>query len=102
MLFNSFEFAIFLPIVFILYWFVFNKNFKLQNFFIVVISYIFYGWWNWKFLILIALTSFVSWSSGLLIEYFENRHLLARKYNWAKVVSVSNIVINLVVLGFFK
>ena len=44
MLYNSIEFAIFLPIVFLLYWFVFQKNLKLQNLFIVVVSYIFYGW----------------------------------------------------------
>ncbi len=52
MLFNSIEFAIFLPIVFLLYWFVFQKNLKLQNLFIVVVSYIFYGWWDWRFVTL--------------------------------------------------
>jgi len=41
MLFNSIDFAIFLPIVFILYWFVTNKNLKLQNLLIVVASYVF-------------------------------------------------------------
>lgn len=50
MLFNSIDFAIFLPIVFILYWFSTNNNLKRQNFLIVVASYIFYGWWDWKFL----------------------------------------------------
>ena len=68
MLFTSIEFAVFLPIVFLLYWFVFNRNLKLQNLFIVVVSYVFYGWWDWRFLFLIAFTSFCSWGSGLLIE----------------------------------
>ncbi len=77
MLFNSFEFLLFLPIVFLLYWFVFGSyapkwlrwlsNMRMQNLFIVVVSYIFYGWWDWRFLLLIALTTFCSWLSGLLI-----------------------------------
>jgi D-alanyl-lipoteichoic acid acyltransferase DltB (MBOAT superfamily) len=68
MLFNSVTFALFLPIVFLLYWFVVQRNLKLQNLFIVVASYVFYGWWDWRFLLLIALTSFCSWGSGLLIN----------------------------------
>ena len=96
MLFNSIEFAIFLPIVFLLYWFVFNRNLKLQNLFIVVVSYVFYGWWDWRFLFLIAFTSFCSWGSGLLIE--KNRENPKK----AKAVSVLNIVINLLILGVFK
>ena len=70
MLFNSLEYAVFLPIVFLLYWFVFNKNLKLQNLFVVVVSYIFYGWWDWRFLFLIAFTSLCSYVSGLLIEKY--------------------------------
>jgi hypothetical protein len=56
MLFNSFAFAVFLPAVFLLYWFVFNRNLRLQNLFVLVASYVFYGWWDWRFLLLIALT----------------------------------------------
>lgn len=48
MLFNSINFAVFLSLVFILYWFVFQRNLKLQNLFIVVTSYMFYSWWNWQ------------------------------------------------------
>lgn len=96
MLFNSIEFLIFLPIVFLLYWFVFNRNLRLQNLFVVVVSYIFYGWWDWRFLFLIAFTSFCSWGSGILIEKAgENR----RK---AKFISAANIVLNLLILGVFK
>ena len=48
MLFNSIEFALFLQIVFLLYWFVFNRNLKQQNLIIFVATYVFYGWWNWQ------------------------------------------------------
>ncbi|MGN0235586.1 MAG: MBOAT family O-acyltransferase [Paludibacteraceae bacterium] len=74
MLFNSIEFAIFLPIVFLLYWFVFDyalrrcrRQLWWQNLFVLVASYVFYGWWDWKFLLLIALTTLCSYGSGLLI-----------------------------------
>ena len=96
MLFNSIEFAIFLPLVFLLYWFVFGKNLKLQNLFIVVASYVFYGWWDWRFLVLLAFTSLFSYGSGLLIE---KRRNTPRK---AKTVNVLNIVVNLLILGVFK
>lgn len=86
---------LFLPIVFLLYWFVFKPR-KLQNLFLVVASYVFYGWWDWRFLILIALTSACSYASGLLLEHYEGR----RKAQ--KIVSASNIVLNLLILGVFK
>ena len=72
MLFNSLEFALFLPIVFIIYWAIgyahINDRLKLrlQNAFVLVASYVFYGWWDWRFLLLIAFTSFCSLGSGLL------------------------------------
>ena len=76
MLFNSFEYLIFLPIVFLLYWFVFDSALSkckyqllLQNLFVVIASYIFYGWWDWRFLILIAISTILSFLSGLGIEY---------------------------------
>ena len=96
MLFNSIEFAVFLPIVFLLYWFVFNRNLRWQNLFVVVVSYVFYGWWDWRFLTLIAFTSFCSWGAGLLIEKYR------AKPETAKAVSVANVVVNLLILGVFK
>jgi D-alanyl-lipoteichoic acid acyltransferase DltB (MBOAT superfamily) len=95
MLFNSFEFLVFLPIVFLLYWFVF-KPLKIQNLFILVASYVFYGWWDWRFLFLIALTSFFSFISGVLIEKYEGKRI------WQKYVSAANIILNLGILGVFK
>lgn len=107
MLFNSCEYAIFLPIVFLLYWFVFDyalRNCKhqlcLQNLFIVVVSYIFYGWWNWRFLLLIAFTSLCSWGSGLLIANSGDTPPCDHSYK--KIWLGLNIVINLIILGAFK
>jgi D-alanyl-lipoteichoic acid acyltransferase DltB (MBOAT superfamily) len=65
MLFNSIEFAIFVPIVFILYWFVTNGNLKLQNLLLLVASYVFYGWWDWRFLSLIVFSSIVDYLVGI-------------------------------------
>lgn len=95
MLFNSFEFLIFLPIVFLSYWFVFRRLWW-RNLFVVVASYVFYSWWDWRFLILIALTSLFSFISGLLLERYEGQRKLQ------KVVSATNIVLNLTILGIFK
>ena len=95
MLFNSFEFLVFLPIVFLLYWFVFRAR-RWQNLLVVVASYVFYGWWDWRFLLLIALTSACSYGSGLLIERYEGRR------RWQRAVSATNIVLNLGILGVFK
>ena len=82
MLFNSIQFAIFLPIVFLLYWFAFDRfisksknQLRLQNAFVVVASYVFYGWWDWRFLLLIAFTSFCSWGSGMLMQRVENQSI---------------------------
>ena len=102
MLFNSIEFALFLPVVFLLYWFVFdrfigksNYQLTLQNAFVVLASYLFYGWWDWRFLLLIALTSFCSWGSGLLIVKAETKKK-AMVWMWA------NIVLNIGILAMFK
>lgn len=120
MLFNSIEFALFLPIVFLLYWFVFDyalrrckRQLWWQNLFVLVASYVFYGWWDWKFLLLIALTTLCSYGSGLLIEKACERQnptggdnssqrinrrciLSPRFWLWA------NVLLNLGILGVFK
>ncbi len=95
MLFNSIEFLVFLPIVFILYWFVFRGR-KFQNLLIVIASYVFYGWWDWRFLFLIAFTSLCSFTSGLLLEHYEGRR------RWQQIISAVNIVLNIAILGIFK
>ena len=102
MLFNSFEFALFLPIVFLLYWFVFDyalskckHQLLLQNLFIVIASYVFYGWWDWRFLILIAITTILSFFSGIGIEK-------APTQRGKKAVMIANIIVNLGILGVYK
>ena len=102
MLFNSFEFALFLPIVFLLYWFVFDyamrsckRQLLWQNLLIVVASYIFYGWWDWRFLILIAITTILSFLSGIGIEK-------APTQRGKKAVMIANIIVNLGILGVYK
>ena len=95
MLFNSLEFLFFLPIVFLLYWFVFRGR-RWQNLLIVAASYVFYGWWDWRFLSLLAFTSLCSYASGLLLERNEGN----RKAQ--KIVSAGNIVLNIAILGVFK
>jgi len=103
MLFNTLDFAIFVPIVFLLYWFVFNRHLRLQNLFVTVASYFFYGWWDWKFLILITITSICSWGSGLWIAQTRNKLQNETKIRrWSVAITVSNIVLNLLILCFFK
>lgn len=95
MLFNSLDFAIFLPIVFVLYWFVANKNLKLQNLLIVVASYIFYGWWDWRFLSLIFFSTLVDYLVGLALSK-EDDQRKRKLFLWTSITT------NLGLLGFFK
>ena len=95
MLFNSFEFLFFLPVVFLLYWFVFRRL-KAQNAFVVVSSYVFYGWWDWRFLILIAITTICSFISGILIERYNESRKVKLAILW------TNVLLNLGILGIFK
>ena len=95
MLFNSIDFAIFLPIVFALYWFVANKNLKLQNFLIVAASYFFYGWWDWRFLSLIFFSTLVDYLIGISLSQQE-------KPTKRKILLWTSIIVNIGFLGFFK
>jgi D-alanyl-lipoteichoic acid acyltransferase DltB (MBOAT superfamily) len=102
MSFNSIQFALFFPIAFLLYWFVFDKligkskhQLRLQNAFVVLASYVFYGWWNKQFLLLIFFTSLSSWLSGLFIENAKSRKA-------SKVWVAINIFVNIGILAFFK
>jgi|TARA_B110000914_G_scaffold218697_1_gene226309 D-alanyl-lipoteichoic acid acyltransferase DltB (MBOAT superfamily) len=95
MLFNSIDFAIFLPIVFVLYWFPAKNNLKLQNFLIVAASYLFYGWWDWRFLSLILFSTVVDYTIGRKLKVEENK-------TKRKVLLWTSILVNLGFLGFFK
>lgn len=92
MLFNSFEFLIFLPIVFLLYWFVFRGRIA-QNILVVVASYVFYGWWAWRFLVLIFITTCLSFLSGILIDKYRDK---------GKLICGANIAINIGILCYYK
>lgn len=95
MIFNSIDFVIFLPIVFLLYWFVFNDRLKAQNGLIVVSSYLFYGWWDWRFLSLILFSTLIDFLVGKGLKSttqpFRRKGLL-----W------TSIAVNLGFLGVFK
>jgi len=95
MLFNSIEFAIFLPIVFLLYWFVVNRNLKIQNLFLLAVSYLFYGWWDWRFLSLIIFSSLVDFIVG-------NKLSTENSQRKRKVLLFISIGVNLGFLGLFK
>ena len=95
MLFNSLSFAIFLPIVFSLYWFVFNKNLKLQNILLLAASYYFYACWDWRFMFLLLFSTLLDYFTGLQMNASENS--VKRKF-WFWL----SITINLGFLGIFK
>lgn len=95
MLFNSIDFAIFLPLVFLGYWFVVQRNLKLQNLYLIIASYIFYGWWDWRFLSLIMISSYVDYRVGIGLSRTENvRH--------RRLLLLTSIVVNIGLLGVFK
>ena len=95
MLFNSIEFLLFLPTVFVLYWFVFNKNLRGQNSLVLISSCVFYGWWDYRFLSLIFLSTVVDYIIGLNIPKQDSE----RKQ---KLLLWCSVLLNLSVLGFFK
>ena len=72
MLFNSISFAVFLPIVFFLYWFVVNKNLKWQNFLLLTASYYFYAKWDWRFMFLLMFSTFLDYYTGLKMQESKN------------------------------
>ena len=95
MLFNSSEFLIFLPTVFLIYWYLLRKKSKVQNFFLLVSSYFFYGWWDWRFLFLIILSTTVDYLVGLKISS-SNENSKKKIFLWV------SILFNICLLGFFK
>ncbi len=95
MLFNSISFLIFLPVVFILYWGLFKRSLKLQNIFLLLASYLFYGWWDYRFLALIA--------ASTLVDYFIGRFLQKTGNETHRKLLLSlSLIFNLGLLGFFK
>ncbi len=95
MLFNSIDYFIFLPIVFIAYWYVLKNNIRLQNLLILIASYTFYGWWDWRFLFLIIASTMVDYFVGLQIH----KHQVQKK---RKIWLWISVIFNVGLLGFFK
>jgi alginate O-acetyltransferase complex protein AlgI len=94
-LFNSIEFAIFLPVVFGLYWFAFNRSLRAQNLLIVTASFLFYGWWDWRFLFLLVFSAGIDFYTAQFIYRASDKR---RK----KLLLLVSLGVNLGILGFFK
>ena len=94
MLFNSFEFLIFLPIVFVLYWFVFNKKLNWQNGLVLMASYFFYGWWSWEFMGLLMLSTALDYAYGFWVASPNRKK--AKLFLWLSIIN------NLGILAVFK
>lgn len=93
MLFNSFSFALFMPVVFIMYWFVVNKKLRLQNALLFVASYFFYACWDWRFMFLLLFSTLLDYFTGLKMEQNPDKK---KMWFWL------SIIINLGLLGVFK
>jgi len=95
MLFNTLEFAIFIPIVFLTFWLWANNSIRRRNLFIILASYVFYGWWDWRFLSLIAFSSIVDYLVGISLAQTDTPRR-------RKTLLLLSIVVNIGLLGFFK
>ena len=95
MIFNSVDFGIFFPLVFFLYWLFFRNSILLRNVFLILVSYFFYGWWDWRFLSLIMISSAVDFYVGQKLSTVEEKR--TRK-KWLYL----SVIVNLGFLGFFK
>ena len=94
MLFNSIDFAIFLPICFFIYWFFLSNNIKYQNLFIAVSSYIFYAWWDWRFLSLIFVST--------IVDFYVAKKIHVSREKTRKKLLIFSLFINIGLLCFFK
>lgn len=95
MLFNSPEFIVFLPIVFGIYWYLSKLSLRIQNFFLIIASYVFYGWWDWRFLFLIIISSMTDYLIGLGLSSEKNT-------GKRKLLLYASLLVNLGLLGVFK
>lgn len=95
MLFHSLDFALFLPVVFLLYWALTSVSLKAQNAFIVLASYVFYGWWDMRFLGLLMLSTLVDYLLALRLEREGKKSI-------RKLLVAISLFVNLGLLGFFK
>lgn len=85
----------FVPIVFFFYWYIFGNNLKLQNIILLVASYVFYGWWDYRFLTLIIFSSVVDYSVGLGLEFYKKVYI-------RRSLLMISLLVNLGMLAVFK
>src|SRR6056297_2689680 len=95
MLFHTLDFLYFFIAFFLVYWFVFQKSLKAQNILIFIASYIFYGWWDWRFLSLIAFSTVVDYAVGRKLSQTSSE-IHRKTLLWV------SIAVNIGLLGFFK
>jgi D-alanyl-lipoteichoic acid acyltransferase DltB (MBOAT superfamily) len=95
MLFNSLDFAVFTIVVFLIYWLVVNKDIRKQNGFLLLANYFFYGYWDWRFLLLLIAVSLLNYTLGIQIDKSQKE---ARR----KALLMTGLVINIGILGVFK
>ena len=96
MILSSFEYLLFFPIVFLLYWFLFNKTAKLQNLLLIISSLVFYGLWDVRFLVLLLITAFSTFYIGKLID---KENLSSRN---RKSLLIGAIILNIGILFYYK
>lgn len=95
MLFNTIGFAVFYPIIFVLNWFITNRKVKIQNLMLLLASFVFYSFWNWKFLFLLIFSIVLDYSAGLFMNKYKSNFT-------RKLFLCLSVSINLAFLGFFK
>ncbi len=93
MQFDTYTYALFLPLVFFIYWGL-RRRLRWQNIFLLLASYVFYGWWDWRMLGLIALTSLTTWGTGLMMR--------GDRSSGDRAWAAANIVLNVGILAVFK
>ncbi|TYA71876.1 MBOAT family protein [Seonamhaeicola marinus] len=93
MIFNSVAFLVFFVIVFVLYWFLGKKHLKIQNVLLLIASYFFYGWWDWRFLSLIIFSTVIDYILGIIIDASIKRK---------KFYLILSLISNLGLLATFK
>ena len=93
MQFDSYTYAIFLLLVFFIYWGLYRRL-RWQNLFLLIASYVFYGWWDWRMLSLILLTSLSTYGTAMMMRGDRSRH----DRGWVTL----NVLLNLGILAVFK
>lgn len=101
MLFNSIDFAFFLPSVFAIYWMLNRVSLRAQNIFLLGSSYVFYGWWDYRFLGLIFLSTLIDYAAGLLIAHHKDSKVKRRFFLYLSLFSNLGMLFSFKYFDFF-